>query len=170
MAHHTRTHRIRTEPHGQGARLGNHDLFPTIMPLGNRRHIPTAIKELMITLQTTKGLKKKQVAHLLDVNVRTVRRITKLEAETGSVVREPVLKGPRRMLNGIDCAVRRSRSIFRDPHTLRGILSILSRFWNEHQTFICTSSRETSPSAVVCTSHLAPSPQRFGKGASRERS
>lgn len=77
------------------------------MSLGNRRHIPIAIKELMITLQTVKGLKKKQVAELLDVDVRTVRRVTKLEAETGSVVREPLVKGPRRMLNGIDCAVRR---------------------------------------------------------------
>jgi len=75
------------------------------MSLGNRRHIPIAIKELMVTLQTTKGLKKKEVAELLDVNVRTVRRVTKLEAETGSVVREPLVKGPRRLLNGIDCAV-----------------------------------------------------------------
>jgi len=48
----------------------------------------------MITLQTKKGLKKKQVVDLLDVNPRTVRQVTKLEAETGSVVREPVLKGP----------------------------------------------------------------------------
>ena len=51
-------------------------------------------------------MKQKQVAELLDVNTRTVRRVTKLEAETGSVVREPFAKGPRRMLNGIDCAVR----------------------------------------------------------------
>ena len=76
------------------------------MSSGNRRHIPIAIKELMITLQTKKRLKKRQVADLLDVNPRTVRRVTKLEAETGSVVREPILKGPRRLLNGIDCAVR----------------------------------------------------------------
>ena len=60
----------------------------------------------MISLQMRKGLKKQQVADLLDVNVRTVRRVTKLEAETGSVVREPISKGPQRMLNGIDCAVR----------------------------------------------------------------
>jgi len=74
------------------------------MPFGNRRHIPVAIKEAMITLHTTKGLKKKEVADLLDVDVRTVRRVTRLEAETGSVVRESFLKGCRRLLNGIDCA------------------------------------------------------------------
>ena len=50
--------RVTSAP-GQGARLGTRDPFPTIMLLGNRRHIPTNIKELMITLQTTKGLKKK---------------------------------------------------------------------------------------------------------------
>ena len=59
----------------------------------------------MVTLQVRKGLKKQQVADLLDVNARTVRRVTKLEATTGSVVQEPVPKGPRRLLNGIDCVV-----------------------------------------------------------------
>ena len=88
------------------------------MSLGNRRHIPVAIKELMVTLQTTKGLKKKEVADLLDVNIRTVRRVTKLEAESGSVVRVPLVKGPRRLLNGIDCAVRSIYSIHRDVLTL----------------------------------------------------
>ena len=76
------------------------------MSPGNRRHIPAVIKELMVSLQVRKGLKKQQVADLLDINVRTVRRVTKLDAETGSVVRQPISKGPRRMLNGIDCAVR----------------------------------------------------------------
>lgn len=75
------------------------------MPLGNRRHIPITLKELMITLQTQKRMKKVQIADLLGVSSQTVQRVTKLEAETGSVVREPVAKGPRRMLNGIDCAV-----------------------------------------------------------------
>ena len=76
------------------------------MSLGKRRHIPTAIKDLMVTLHVRKGFKKKQVADLLDVGVRTVRRVLKLEAETGLVIREPISKGPRRLLNGIDCAVR----------------------------------------------------------------
>ena len=88
------------------------------MSLGNRQHIPIAIKELMITLQTTKGLKKRQVAELLDVDARTVRRVTKLEAETGSVVREPLVKGPQRLLNGIDCAVRCVYFVFCDVYTL----------------------------------------------------
>ena len=85
------------------------------MSLGNRRHIPIAIKELMVTLQARKGMKKKQVAELLDVSTRTVRRVTKLEAETRSVVREAFAKGPRRLLNGIDCAVRHPSSVF---HTI----------------------------------------------------
>lgn len=93
-------------------------LIPTTMSLGNRQHIPIAIKELMITLQTTKGLKKRQVAELLDVDARTVRRVTKLEAETGSVVREPLVKGPQRLLNGIDCAVRCVYFVFCDVYTL----------------------------------------------------
>jgi len=86
-------------------------LIPATMLSGNRQHIPIAIKELMVTLQTTKGLKKKQVADLLDVDTRTVRRVTRLEAETGFVVQRPVSKGPRRVLNGIDCAVRRVYSV-----------------------------------------------------------
>ena len=64
------------------------------MSLGNRRHIPFAIEELMVTLQARKGLRQKEVAGLLDVDVRTVRRVTKLEAETGSVVQVPFAKGP----------------------------------------------------------------------------
>lgn len=63
-------------------------------------------------------MKRAQVADLLDVDPRTVRRVTKLEAETGSVVREPVVRGPRWMLNGIDCAVRQSYFIYTDMCTL----------------------------------------------------
>ena len=76
------------------------------MSTGNRRYIPPSIKELMVTLQTRKRLKKSQVAALLDVSPRTVRRVTKLEAETGSVIRQQSPVGARRMLNGVDCAVR----------------------------------------------------------------
>jgi len=64
------------------------------MSLGNRQHIPPAIKELMVTLRARDRMKKAQIADLLDVSPRTVRRVTKLEAETGSVVWEPVVKGP----------------------------------------------------------------------------
>ena len=74
-----------------------------------------------------KGLKKREVAYLLDVNVRTVRRVTRLEAETGSVVQEPVSKGPRRSLNGIDCAVCCIFSIHHGTHT-QGFSSILNRY------------------------------------------
>ena len=66
-----------------------------------------------------KGIEKKQVADLLDVNLRTVRRVTELEAETGSVVREPVLKGPRRLLNGIDCTVRHIYLVHHGVYILR---------------------------------------------------
>jgi hypothetical protein len=60
----------------------------------------------MVTLCATKNMNKTEVAALLNVNPRIVQRVTKLEAETGSVVQIPVQKGPRWMLNGIDCAVR----------------------------------------------------------------
>jgi hypothetical protein len=53
---------------------------------GNGRHIPTAIKELTVTLQTAKRMKKAKIATLLDVHPRTVRHVTKLETKTGSVV------------------------------------------------------------------------------------
>ena len=153
-----------------GRLLTRSRLIPTIMSLGNRRHIPIAIKELMITLQTSKGLKKKQVANLLDVDARTVRRVTKLEAETGSVVREPVSKGPRRLLNGIDCAVCHVSSVCHDTYVLSGFSSISSHSWNELQTFICTSSRRTSLSAAAYTSHSAQFRGHSKKGVLRARS
>ena len=59
----------------------------------------------MITLQTRKQVKKSQIAYLLDVDLRTVQCVTRLEAETGSVVWKPVVKGPWQILNGIDCVV-----------------------------------------------------------------
>jgi len=98
----------------------------------------------MITLQTRKQMRKTQIADFLGVNPRTVQRVTKLEAETGSVVREPIVKGPCRMLNGIDCAVRWDYFIHSDTHTLNGYDSILSHFWKEHQIFTFVNSRRTS--------------------------
>jgi len=59
-----------------------------------------------MTIQVTKGLGKEQVANLPDVGVRIVRRVTRLtEVETGFVVRKPVSKGPRWLLDGIYYAV-----------------------------------------------------------------
>ena len=84
--------------------------IPTTMSSGNRRHIPIAIKELIITLQTKKGLKKKQVADLLDINPRTVRPATGHKTrgrDRISCSGASSETGPRRLLNGIDCAVRR---------------------------------------------------------------
>ena len=118
-------------------------LISTIMPPGNRRHIPIAIKELIVTLQTKKGLKKREVAELLDVNARTVRCITKLEAETGLVVREPLVKGPHRLLNGIDCAVRQCL-IYYDTYVFSNRCSILSHSWKECQISTCMSSKRIS--------------------------
>ena len=80
----------------------------------------------MVALQVRKGLKKPQVADLLGVDIRTVWRVTKLEAETGSVVREPISKGPRRLLNGIDCAVRCVSP--RHTHTQRSLKYLESLF------------------------------------------
>lgn len=49
-------------------------------------------------------MNKAQVVDLLDADYKTQQRVAKLDAETGSVVREPVTEGPCQMLNGIDCA------------------------------------------------------------------
>ena len=89
-----------------------------LMLPGNRRYIPPPIKELMVTLQTKKRMKKSQVAALLDVSPLTVRRVTKLKAETGSVVRPKSLVGAQRTLNGVDCAVRQCQPIPKDLHVL----------------------------------------------------
>lgn len=140
------------------------------MSLGNRRHIPIAIKELIITLQTRKRMKKTHVADLLDVDTRTVRRVTKLEAETGSVVWEPVTRGPRWMLNGIDCAVCLSYFIHSDTCILNSGESISSRSWKEHQISICVSSREISSRIAACMCHLAQSRGHSSAEASPARS
>jgi len=140
------------------------------MSPGNRRHIPVAIKELMITLQTRKRMKKVQVADLLDVDPRTVRRVTKLEAETGSVVWEPVVRGPRWMLNGIDCAVRQSYSAYINMCMLSGHESISSRSWKEHRISISASSRGTSQQIAVFMCHLAQSQGHSNAEASLARS
>ena len=142
----------------------------TIMPPGNRRHIPIAIKELMIILQTRNRMKKARIADLLDVDPRTVRRVTKLEAETGSVVREPIVKGPHWMLNGIDCAVRCNYFICNDACILNSYESISNRFWKEHQISICVNSRKTLSQIVACMCHLAQSRGHSSGEASPARS
>jgi len=117
--------------------------IPTTMSSGNRRHTPIAIKELMITLQTKKGLKKKRVADLLDVDLRTVRRVTKLEAETGSVVQASGASSERAPTVAKWDGLRRASHISRSPwciHTEK-FSSISSHCWREHRTFFGASLR-----------------------------
>lgn len=78
----------------------------------------------MITLQTQKQMKKAEVADIFGVSLRTVWCVTKLEAETGLVIQEPIAKGPHWMLNGIDCAVHQNRFIHSDTCTLNTCKSI----------------------------------------------
>lgn len=72
--------------------------------MGNRRFIPLAIKEKMVSL-ISKGYTNREIAKLLDVNARTVRRVQRLAFLTGSVVRKPLHSGGPRSLNGLHVAV-----------------------------------------------------------------
>ena len=76
------------------------------MTLGYRRHIPTSLKEQMVIMHSAHQVSNSEIARLMDVHPSTVRRVVKKMRTTGSVVKRPLQIGPRRALNGIDCAVR----------------------------------------------------------------
>lgn len=76
------------------------------MGLGYRQHIPVPLKEQMVTMHAVHQLRKSRIAELMGVHPSTVRRALKNAYTTGSVVKKPLQSGGRRMLNGVDCAVR----------------------------------------------------------------
>ena len=76
------------------------------MGLGYRQHVPVALKEQMVVMHGTRKLQTCKIAELMGVHPSTVRRVLKNAYTTGSVVKEPLQNGGRRMLNGVDCAVR----------------------------------------------------------------
>jgi len=75
------------------------------MRLGCRRHIPAPLKEQMVIMHLVHRVPKSEVAELIGVHPSTVRRAVRKMRKTGSVVKQPLRGGPRRILNGIDCAV-----------------------------------------------------------------
>jgi len=75
------------------------------MRLGYRRHIPVSLKEQMVVMHGVHRLPKHKVAAFMGVHPSTVRRALKNAYNTGSVIKEPLQNGGRRMLNGVDCAV-----------------------------------------------------------------
>ena len=79
--------------------------FCRFMAPAYRRHIPASLKEQMVIMHLVHGLSKSKIAQAMDVHPSTVRRVVWVARATGSVVRHPLQSGPRRALNGIDCAV-----------------------------------------------------------------
>ena len=76
------------------------------MGLGYRRHVPVPLKEQMVVMHATHQLQKSKIARLMGVHLSTVRCALKNAYTTGSVVKAPLQNGGRRVLNGVDCAVR----------------------------------------------------------------
>ena len=90
------------------------------MGLGRRRHVPIALKEKMVVMHGAHRLSGCRIADLMGVHPSTVRRALKNAYTIGTVVKKPLCVGCRRMLNGIDCAVRGfypTSSIYRGSDT-----------------------------------------------------
>ena len=86
------------------------------MSSGNRRHVPIAIKGLMITLQTKKGLKKKQDVTRQSAGGPTGHKTRGRDRISCSGVS---FERARQLLNGMDCAVRHIYLVHHDVYTLR---------------------------------------------------
>jgi transposase len=78
------------------------------MGAGYRRHIHISLKEEMVVMHARHLLSKSKIAYLMGVHPSTVRRTLRNVYTTGSIVKTPLQVGGRRVLNGIDCAVRNS--------------------------------------------------------------
>ena len=74
-----------------------------IMPYGNRRHIPQAVKEQIITMSA--HMHPSQIARATGISTRTIRRTNELWWKTGAVQRDPIQQGRPRKLNSLDLAV-----------------------------------------------------------------
>jgi hypothetical protein len=82
------------------------ETFQLIHPMariGNRRHIPEAVKETIITMSRT--MTSRDIATATNIGRRTVNRLLHLYKETGSVVKTPEVMGRPRLLNSLDAAV-----------------------------------------------------------------
>ena len=70
---------------------------------GNRRHIPEAQKELLVTM--SHRIKSSEIARVTQTGHRTMNRILRLHRDTGSVVKKLDVIGRPRLLNAIDVSV-----------------------------------------------------------------
>ncbi|KIJ65310.1 hypothetical protein HYDPIDRAFT_88780 [Hydnomerulius pinastri MD-312] len=68
----------------------------------NRRHIPCAAKEQVVTMLA--HMKPSQIACATGINARTIQRTMELWWKTGSVQRTPIEQGRKRKLNALDIA------------------------------------------------------------------
>lgn len=85
------------------------------MARSNRRHIPSAIKEHLVTMSMYLG--SKNIEQATGISRRTVNRVLKLHRTTGSVVRAPLQAGRERVLNSLHVAVG-TRYILSGQHLL----------------------------------------------------
>lgn len=71
--------------------------------IGNRRHIPEAVKDTIVTM--SRCMTSKDIATATNVGRSTVNRLLHLYKETGSTVRRPEVMGRHRILTSLDAAV-----------------------------------------------------------------
>jgi len=71
-----------------------------------RRHIPIALKELVLKLVLVRNYKYKKIQRITGVSVRTIKRLRSLYRRTGEVVQKRVVDGRPRVLNGFEASVR----------------------------------------------------------------
>jgi len=68
--------------------------------VGNRRHIPAAMKQQWVTMSAQ--MSSKAIAEVTNTSQRTVNRVLRLSRLTGSVVRRPLESGRPRLLSAGD--------------------------------------------------------------------
>jgi transposase len=72
--------------------------------MGNRLHIPEAVKEQIVVMSVHLRLRK--IAKVTGISRRTVDHVLELARRTGRVVRRPLQNGRPRTLKGVHAEVR----------------------------------------------------------------
>ncbi|KIK76398.1 hypothetical protein PAXRUDRAFT_99808, partial [Paxillus rubicundulus Ve08.2h10] len=72
------------------------------MAYGNRRHIPQAAKEQIVT--TSAHMKPNHISRVTGISARTTRRTMELRGRTGRVRNVPIAQGKNRNLTALDLA------------------------------------------------------------------
>jgi hypothetical protein len=76
----------------------------TFLAMGNCRHIPANIKELVVQMAEEPDMNSKTIRRLTGVSERTQFRVRALLRVTGEVVCTPVVAGRPRKLDTLDVA------------------------------------------------------------------